>query len=462
MQEELFGHPYAFSSIVIFSAVIIIAGMIGRYISKKFNMSPVLGEIGIGIVIGNVGLLLGGDIFFLIMHMDRMSQIVAEVWNAGLSIWDATRVVFHQNNFENNPIAVRIDAVMSGVDGAVHVVTAVTLWVFSNLGVHFLIFMVGVHSTTAEIRELGIQSILVAAVGVAAPFALGFAVTELLLPGSELSTHLFVGAALAATSISLTARIFRDMGLESSAEARVILGAAVVDDILVLIILAVIVGMVATGEMDTGEIVRVFILSIAFLGAIVVWGEQAANLGIKYCHRLDPPTFMLIYAVAVLCGLSWLAEQVGLASIVGAFSAGLILNDKSFRRLTRSRKKLGDALRPLEVFFSPIFFVLMGMQVDLTYLFGPGVLMMILVLLTVAVLGKFLAGIVVYKKADWMVIGFGMTPRGEVGLILAAAGKSLGVFSGGIFSAIVITTVLTSIVASVGLGWRLKNEELRP
>ena len=458
MQEELFGHAYAFSSIIILTAFIIFAGMVGRYIANKKNISPVLGEICIGIIIGNVGYWLGGDIFFLIMHMTHMSQIVTEVWNAGLSIWDATRVVFHQKELIPDSIPAHIDAVMSGEGGAVHVVTAVTLWVFSNLGVHFLIFMVGVHISIAQIRSLGHEPLIVAITGIAVPFALGVLTIMLLIPASSLATQLFVGAALSATSIGLTARIFHDMGKLNTREARIIIGAAVIDDVLVLIMLAMIIGIIKNEGINTGEIIRIGILSIAFLGTILIFGEKIAELGIRVFGSLDPTSFKLLYPIFLLCGIAWLAEHIGLAAIVGAFAAGVILNDCSFRKYSVTGPKLETVLKPMETVFSPVFFVTMGMQVDLHLLLSPSVLWFIVVLLVVSVFGKIVAGCAVFGKADRLSIGIGMVPRGEVGLIIAGAGKSLGVASPELFSAIVITTILTTVVASFGLEWSLQKK----
>jgi len=251
--------------------------------------------------------------------------------------------------------------------------------------------------------------------------------------------------------------VFKDLNCLQRSEAKVILGAAVIDDVLGLIILAIVVGIVATGEVRGGEILRISILSVVFLGVVMVLGERFAQAGARVVGMLDRNNNKLLFPLATAFALSWLANQIELATIVGAFAAGLILNERQFEQ-TGQHATMEALIAPLERIFAPVFFVLMGMQVNVASFLDPTTVTLSLVFTVVAILGKLVAGLPAGPGVGKISVGIGMIPRGEVGLIFASIGKGLGVVSDSVFSALVVMVMLTTLVTPPALKWSLQRK----
>lgn len=342
--------------------------------------------------------------------------------------------------------------------------------VLAQIGVLFLLFKIGLETDMAKMLAVGSSSLLVATLGVVAPMLLGTFVARAFFPAHHPLTHWFVGATLTATSVGITARVLADLKRAGSVEGRIILGAAVIDDVMGLVVLAVIAGVIDAAGRGTPfrPLAVLWILgqAVLFLAVAVVAGRWLSKRAFALATRLRGEGVLLSVALAFCFGLAFLAGRVGLAPIVGAFAAGLVLEEVHYRELReRDRRKLGipELLEPIAGFLVPVFFVLMGMRVDLGTLGAPGVLGFAAVLTLAAVAGKQICSLgVLHRGADRIAIGLGMIPRGEVGLIFASIGTTLAiagqpVVDVAIYSAVVLMVALTTLLTPPLLVWRLRG-----
>lgn len=358
--------------------------------------------------------------------------------------------------------------------GGMEAVKADTLMDFlAYLGVLLLLFEVGLESTVGQMLNVGPSALAVAVLGVVAPFGLGWAVGAWLLPESSVYVHLFLGATLTATSVGITARVLQDLGQAKSLEARVILGAAVIDDVLGLVILAVVGGVItaanAGGTLSIGAVAGIIAKAAAFLIGALVLGAWWSPKLFHWASLLKARGALLATGLAFCFFLAWVAHLMGLASIVGAFAAGLILEDLHDREFTdRGEQGLEDLVRPLSSFLAPVFFVLMGARTDLRAFGDPSVWGLAGALTFVAIVGKQTCALGVFQKnVDRLTVGLGMVPRGEVGLIFAGIGLTLfiqgqPVISATTYSAVVVMVIVTTLVTPLALKWSLGRRAHRP
>jgi Kef-type K+ transport system membrane component KefB len=303
--------------------------------------------------------------------------------------------------------------------------------------------------------------------GVVTPFALGWGVGAWLLPGHSPYVHAFLGATLTATSVGITARVLRDLGRAQSAEARIILGAAVIDDVLGLVVLAVVTGAIGAaaaggGGVDVASIAIIVAKSAVFLVGGIALGVFLAPRVFRLVSHLRARGVLLATGLVICFLLAWLAGAIGLAPIVGAFAAGLVLEDVHFKDFTeRGERGLEELVHPISGFLVPIFFVLMGMRTDLRSFTQPGVLGLAGALILAAIIGKQACALGVWQKGvNRVAVGVGMIPRGEVGLIFANVGLTM-VLAGerivdpAIYSAVVIMVIVTTLMTPPLLKWSL-------
>jgi Kef-type K+ transport system membrane component KefB len=356
----------------------------------------------------------------------------------------------------------------AGAGGLRTLATDVPIATLAQIGVMLLLFEVGLESTVSDMRKVGGRALLVAVLGVAAPWVLGTLVGDLFLPGRSTYTHLYLGAILTATSVGITARVLRDLGRAQSAEARIILGAAVIDDVLGLVILAVVGSLIAAANAGAapslGGVGWIVLRAALFLVGSLWLGAHLSPRLFGFAARLRSPGRLLATALVCCFGLAGAAAAVGLAPIVGAYAAGLILERVHYEDLARREKQsLEQLVRPIAGFLAPVFFVTMGLQVDLSGLFAPGQLVLGGALVAAAILGKqacALGGI--GAPLDRLSIGLGMMPRGEVGLIFANIGLGLTVHGERIvdpalFSTVVLVVLVTTVVTPPALQWSLRR-----
>lgn len=315
----------------------------------------------------------------------------------------------------------------------------------AELGVVLLLFAIGLETDVRKLLEVGGAAAAVAAAGVVLPFVLGYGACRLLGLGNLVAV--VAGAALTATSVGITARVLSDLGRLHEPESRIVLGAAVLDDIIGLVILTVVAGLAAGEPVTAAGVARITAVAFGFLLATVLVGSFVVPLLVRLAGRIDLPGTMTILAVILACGLAWLADRVGSAVIIGAFAAGLLL-----ARTPRARE-IEHGVTELGHFFVPLFFVAVGAAVDVR-VFNPldpanhPTLLVGGLLIVAAVAGKFAAG----YAAPWFrgrksVIGVGMIPRGEVGLIFAQMGLVSGVFDAKLYSAVTLMVLVTTFLA---------------
>ena len=328
-----------------------------------------------------------------------------------------------------------------GVLGLVHESEA--LHALAELGVLVLLFEVGLESDLHDLLRAGLQATFVALVGVVVPFGVGYGIMYAL--GYPQLLAVFVGAAFTATSVGITARVLADLGRLQDAAAKVVLGAAVVDDILGLIILAVVTGIARTGGVSLGSVAIISAKAVVFLAVAILVGLRLAPTLVRWVGGLKARGTLIVYSVVFAVGLAVIADLIGLATIIGAFAAGLVL------ATTERREHIEERLKPVADLLVPVFFVTVGMKVQPAMLspFGDDAQFGLALLLTlVAVVSKLAAGLAVYQRGvrRWPV-AVGMVPRGEVGLIFAGAGLAAGVIAQDLYSALVVVVMLTTFVA---------------
>jgi Kef-type K+ transport system membrane component KefB len=329
-----------------------------------------------------------------------------------------------------------------------------------------LLFEIGLESTVSEMIQVGLPSLLVALLGVITPFGLGWAVSAWMLADQGPYVHAFIGATLTATSVGITARVLQDLGRSRTAEARVILGAAVIDDVLGLIILAVVGGIITSAnqglQMSYAGIGAIVGTAVAFLVTALVVGVWLSRRLFGLAARLHGSGVLLATALIFCFGLAYLASRVGLAPIVGAYAAGLTLERVHFQSFVdRGEQQLEHLLHPISTFLVPVFFVFMGMRVDLVAFSQIHVLALAGLLTIAAIIGKQACSIgAIGRSFDRLSIGIGMIPRGEVGLIFANVGLGLSVagrpvLDQAVYSAIVVVVIVTTIATPPALKWSL-------
>jgi Kef-type K+ transport system membrane component KefB len=405
-QDPSQGDPVA--GLILSLALILVAAKVGGHVAVTMGQPPVLGELVAGLLCGNLTLV--------------------------------------------------------GYSGLDYLKTDTAVDMLSRLGVILLLFQVGLESTVAQMLKVGLSSFLVATLGVLGPFALGWGVGAWLLPGASIYAHVFLGATLTATSVGITARVLKDLGRSQTDEARIILGAAVIDDVQGLVILAVVTGIIGAGNngatLSYAAIGAVVVKASLFLFGSLLLGVYLSPRLFSLASKLQASGVLLALGLAFCFVLAWLANLIGLAPIVGAFAAGLVLEDLHYRDFVdRGEHTLDQLVEPIASFLVPVFFVLMGVRTDLRAFAKPGVLALAAALTLAAIVGKQLCAFgVLGRQIDKLSVGLGMIPRGEVGLIFANIGLTLmvagqPVIDQSVFSAVVVMVITTTVITPPALKW---------
>lgn len=400
-------------------ALILIVAKLGGELFERVKQPAVLGELVAGIVVGNLALFGFGGLDFL-----KSNEVIGAL---------------------------------------------------AEIGVIILLFEVGLESNLGEMLEVGWSSLFVAVAGVVVPFFLGWAVAAYFIPDEARLGHIFIGATLCATSVGITARVLKDLGRLQSRESRIILGAAVIDDVLGLLILAVIAGAIkaaATGAaLSPLDVALIAVKSIAFLVGAIAVGHFVAPRIFHGAGRFESRGVLLALSFAFCFALAWTAALVGLAPIVGAFAAGLVLDEVHFETFPeRGKHDLQELITPVSTILVPIFFVLMGVRVDLRAFARPDLLGFAAALTLAAIIGKQVCSLAVAERGlNRLAVGLGMIPRGEVGLIFAGIGATLflpnaqgvsePVIGAGTFGVVVMMVIVTTLVTPPALKWALARSK---
>jgi Kef-type K+ transport system membrane component KefB len=421
--------PMVLAGVLLSLVVIYIASKAGGELTRLLNLPPVLGELMAGVLVGVSAL-------NLIVFPDSggtgaTSNIMNILGLIGPLTPNAIRAIFERQS-----------EVIS---------------VLAELGVIVLLFEIGLESDVRELKEVGYQATVVACVGVAVPFTAGAAGLMALFDVSVIPA-IFAGAALTATSIGITSKVLSEIGQLKSKEGQIIVGAAVIDDILGIVILAVVASLAKTGEVDVRNVIYLIVSATIFLGGAILLGKIFSKSFVAIANLLKTRGNLIIPALIFAFFMSFLANAIHLEAILGAFAAGLVLEE------TDERIELDQQIKPIADILVPIFFVTVGAKLDIGVL-NPILpenrtgLVIAAFLIGVAILGKLVTGWAVFGQPGinrWAV-GVGMIPRGEVGLVFASIGAASGALDKPLQAAIIIMVILTTFLAPPFLRWAFEN-----
>jgi Kef-type K+ transport system membrane component KefB len=342
-------------------------------------------------------------------------------------------------------------SVLKWVDPISHIAVADMILLLGEIGVILLLLQVGLEMDLGELRRVGRSALIVALIGVAVPFAAGFGVASAF--GEDGKIALFIGATLTATSVGITARVLGDLRALATTESRIILGAAVADDVLGLVILTVVVKIVTEGSIGTGVVLETIGLALGFLLVTGLLAIFVIPRVLDKVHAISRSATTVVGAgFALTIAFALLAGEAKLAFIIGAFMAGLGIGRSN------QHTRIADGLNPLGHVFIPVFFASIGINADLSAMMQPEVLALAGCLTVVAIIGKLVAGRGVSgTKIDRLMVGIGMIPRGEVGLIFASIGLSRGVLDEQLYGAVLIMVLVTTVITPPLLTMRMKR-----
>ncbi|BAY26261.1 Na+/H+-exchanging protein [Calothrix sp. NIES-2100] len=407
------------AAVLLSLVVIYLASKVGGELSNRIGLPAVLGELVGGVIVGI-------SVFHLLVFPE-----------AGTDSSGSLIISFLQSTAGLSPQA---------ADG-VFTAQSEVISVLAELGVIILLFEIGLESNLKDLMAVGIQATIVAVVGVVAPFTAG-TVGLMTLFGVGAVPAIFAGAALTATSIGITSKVLSEIGRLNSKEGQIILGAAVIDDVLGIIVLAVVASLAKDGEVDVTKVIYLIISATAFLVGAILLGNIFNKSFIAIVDRLKTRGELVIPAFIFAFIMAYLAAVVQLEAILGAFAAGLVLEE------TDKRKELQKQVIPIADMLVPIFFVVVGAKTDLGVL-NPAIpsnregLVMATFLILVAIFGKVITGLTVFgqPQINRLAIGVGMIPRGEVGLVFAGVGAASGALSKPLGAAIIMMVILTTFLA---------------
>ncbi|BAY91827.1 MULTISPECIES: cation:proton antiporter [unclassified Tolypothrix] len=407
------------AAVLLSLVVIYFASKVGGELSNRVGLPPVLGELVGGVVVG-----------ISVLHLLVFPE-------GGTDSSSSLIIAFLQSTAGLTPQA---------ADG-VFAAQSEVISVLAELGVIVLLFEIGLESNLKDLMAVGIQATIVAVVGVVAPFAAG-TVGLMTLFGIDAVPAIFAGAALTATSIGITSKVLSEIGRLNSKEGQIILGAAVIDDVLGIIVLAVVASLAKDGEVDVTKVIFLIISATTFLLGAILLGNFFNKSFVSIVNRLKTRGELVIPAFIFAFVMAYLAAVIQLEAILGAFAAGLVLEE------TDKRKELQKQVIPIADMLVPIFFVTVGAKTDLGVL-NPAIptnregLIMASFLIIVAIIGKVITGLTVFGQPEInrLAIGVGMIPRGEVGLVFAGVGAASGALSKPLGAAIIMMVILTTFLA---------------
>ena len=374
-----------FSSVLLAILVLIISAKIGGDIAIRFRQPEVLGELVVGVFLGNIAL------FFQLEYFSGLlSGTFLEFIPAGL---------LHFSSL---------------VGGFSHDRVVESL---SELGVILLLFEVGLETNISDLTKVGFSSFLVAIIGIVCPFFIGWLIAYFFIPDASILAHIFIGTTLCATSVGITARVLKEMGKLQAKESQIILGAAVIDDVLGLLVLAVVTSLIDSknkGEsFDVMSLMETIIIAVGFLVLAAFLGRLLAPRCFRLASMLRSNGILLSTSLALCFGFSVLASMAGLAPIIGAFAAGLILDPVSYREIADKEKvhRIEDLIKPLGLLLIPLFFVMMGLKVDVSQFLSWNVMFFAVALSIAAFIGKQVCSFgVLEKELDKITVGIGNGP----------------------------------------------------
>ncbi|MEI6328508.1 MAG: cation:proton antiporter [Pseudanabaena sp. ELA645] len=411
--------PVILSGVLLTLIFIYIASKIGSEIAKRLDLPPVLGELVAGVIIGVSAL-----------HLVIFPE-------GGFTASDSW--IMSGLQFLNNLSPEAVNSIFTAQSEVISVI--------AELGVIVLLFEIGLESDLRQLKEVGIQAFVVAFIGVTAPFAAGTLGLMYFFHVAAIPA-IFAGAALTATSIGITSKVLAEIGQLKSKEGQIIVGAAVIDDVLGIIVLAVVASLAKTGEVDITNVAILLVSAIAFLFGSILLGSFFNKSFVALVAKLETRGNIIIPAFVFAYTMAFIGNAIHLEAILGAFAAGLVLDE------TDARKELDELIKPIADLLVPVFFVTVGARADLSVL-NPMIpenrsgLLIAVFMLAIAIAGKVITGWVVFGIPDInrLAIGVGMIPRGEVGLVFAGIGTASGAIDKPLEVAIIIMVIMTTFLA---------------
>ncbi len=411
--------PVLLTGVLLSLVIIYLGSKIGAEIANRWDFPPVLGELVAGVIIGVSAL-------HLVIFPD-----------SGLAAADSGIMSVLQSIYQLTPTAA----------ASVFESQSEIISVFAELGVIVLLFEIGLESDLRQLKQVGVQAVVVACVGVAVPFAAGTVGLMTLFHVAAIPA-IFAGAALTATSIGITSKVLSELGQLQSKEGQIIVGAAVIDDVLGIIVLAVVASLAKTGEIDVRNVIYLIVSATVFLVGAILLGRVADRTFVTVVETLKTRGNIVIPAFIFAYFMAFVGNAIHLEAILGAFAAGLVLDE------TDARNELDELIKPVADLLVPIFFVTVGARADLGVL-NPAIaanrdgLLIASFLITIAIVGKLVTGWVVFGQPgiNRLAIGVGMIPRGEVGLVFAGIGSASGAIAKPLEVAIIVMVILTTFLA---------------
>lgn len=441
---------------LLFGIVMILSlALLGRIGARKLGLPTVFGELLTGILIGNLFYFWGYELMVVLREGTSCVE-VARLALSGHSWDEATRMVLGEEAGSK-----AIDVLRSH-SGSQYLQISQAADLFLRYGLIFIMFHIGLGTyVISQLRSLDSDSLKVAVIGAFTPMVLGFMVVLVLASGISHVGHIFIAATLGTTGFAVTSGVFSRLHKNDSREARIIFGAAAMDDFLGLVMLAIASGIAVTGSAALGDIGRTTIRASLFLVCAFGLGPVFLRFLISMLRRLSVLEAKLFVSFILVILLAGMAALVQLSPIVGAFAAGLLMHESHFRTwgdLHREKHTIKELFAPLEVIIVPAFFVLMGIQVKLETLLDWQLVYILAGLLAAAVIGKWVSGLGARGRVNRTAVGIGMMPRGEVGLAFAFIGKSLGVIDAAMFTVVVLVVVVTTLVTPLMLGMAMRSD----
>lgn len=416
--------PFVLAAVLLGLIVVYLASKIGGELCLRLDLPPVLGEL-----LG--GVLVGVSVFDLLIFPEGGATAADSLLMRALAVTTGAPSALLPQIFE---------------------ASSETISILAELGVILLLFEIGLESDLNELLRVGPQAAIVAIVGVVTPFVLG-TVGLMAIFGTPVVPAIFAGAALTATSIGITAKVLAELQKLTSREGQIIIGAAVLDDILGIVVLAVVASLAKDGAVDPVKVAILIVSAAAFLIGTIVLGRLLVPYFIALTNELKTRGQLLVMSLTLAFGLAYVASAIQLEGILGAFAAGLVLAE------TEKRHALEKQVVPVADVLVPIFFVSVGAKTDLSVL-NPFVpehrqgLVMALFLVAIAIAGKVVTGFALWGRGDdktptlnRLAIGVGMVPRGEVGLVFAGVGSASGILSESLDAAIIVMVIATTFLA---------------
>ncbi len=425
--------PLVLSGVLLSLITVYLAAKIGGELCARLNLPSVLGELVGGVVVG-----------VSVLHLIVFPEGSGDVGSALMRLIDSTTSL--------DP-----SGLLTVFRGESEVVS-----ILAELGVIILLFEIGLESDLKELIRVGPQAAVVAVVGVAVPFLLG---TGGLIALFHIATipAVFAGAALTATSIGITAKVLAELQRLSSREGQIIIGAAVLDDVLGIIVLAVVASLAKTGEIEILNVVYLVVSAAVFLVGAIFLGRLLSPVFVAIVDNMRTRGQVIVSSLVFAFVLSYIAATIQLEAILGAFAAGLILAE------TPKHKDLEEQIAPIADILVPIFFVVVGARTDISVLnpLDPNNragLIIASFLVAVAIIGKVVTGFAVFGQPgiNRLAIGVGMIPRGEVGLVFAGVGAASGVLSESLDAAIIVMVIVTTFLAPPLLRLVFKDSDVVP